>query len=227
MTFRVLALETSSPVCRIAVLRLDARPRSALDALEAGVAVEHAATSGFARHSDVLYGVLDAALRDARTRVRDLDGIAISAGPGSFTGLRVGLAVAKVLALFGRIPLAGVSTLEAMALEGTRASTAGVLVPTLDARRGDVYAAVYRRAGGGVRKTGGPWVIDPGRLAARVPAGALAVTEPPRAATIAALGAIRLLAGRLDDPARLVPVYLRRPEAVEKRSAERRARRRS
>lgn len=219
----VLGLETSSPACRVAVLSISGRPGSAFDAIGRGAVVERSGTSEFARHSDIVYGLLDAVLRAARLGVRDLDGIAVSIGPGSFTGLRVGVAVAKVLAKFGRIPLAGVPTLEAMAAQAAVASAggsaAGDFVPTLDARRGEVYAAVYRRGPRGVRKARGPWVLEPGRLPAIVPAGALPVTDPPRAAVVAALGLLRLAAGRRDDPDRLVPLYLRRPEAVEKRLA--------
>jgi len=219
----VLGLETSGPECRVAVLSLAGRAGSVFDALGRAGVVERSGRSEFARHSEIVYGLLDAAMRAARIRVRDLDGIAVSVGPGSFTGLRVGLAVAKVLAKFGRIPLAGVPTLEAMAVEAAvasaGASAARSFVPTLDARRGEVYAAVYRRGPRGVRKVLGPRVLDPGRLAAIVPAGALAPTDTPRAAVVAALGLVRIASGGRDDPDRLVPLYLRRPEAVEKRMA--------
>jgi tRNA threonylcarbamoyladenosine biosynthesis protein TsaB len=222
MTRRILGFETSSPDCRVAVLAVPGRPRSALEALDAGTAWERSGASEFARHSEVVYGLLDRALRAARVRVADLDGIAVSIGPGSFTGLRVGLTVAKVLARFGRIPLAAVPTLEAMAVEGCASSPAPVFLPCIDARRGEVYAAVYRRAGARVRKAGGPWVAGPERLAALAPAGARSLTGPPRAATVAALGLLRLLANRRVDAARLVPLYLRRPQAVEQRLAGRR-----
>ncbi|MEK7474292.1 MAG: tRNA (adenosine(37)-N6)-threonylcarbamoyltransferase complex dimerization subunit type 1 TsaB [Candidatus Coatesbacteria bacterium] len=222
MTRRILGLETSSPDCRVAVLTVTGRPRSLAEALRSGSVVERSGASEFARHSDVVYGLLEGALRGARIRLADLDGIAVSIGPGSFTGLRVGLTVAKVLARFGGIGLAAVPTLEAMAAEGMAGSTETVCVPSVDARRGEVYAAVYRRAGTRVRKTGGPWVAGPGRLAALAPAGARSVTGAPRAATVAALGLLRLQAGRGVDAARLVPLYLRRPQAVEQRLAGRR-----
>jgi len=217
VTLRVLGLETSGPECRVAVLTLRGRPGSALEALDAGRAVERSGRSEFARHSEIIYGLLDGVLDRARSGLRDLDGIAVSIGPGSFTGLRVGLTVAKVLARFGRTPLAGVSTLEAMALDGRRRSAGPDFLPVIDARRGEVYAAAFRATGSGVRKVGGPWVVTPARLAALAPVRACSLTGPPRAATIAALGIIRLLANRHADPARLVPAYLRRPQAVEQR----------
>lgn len=208
---RILALETSGPVCRVAVGDGDA-------------VVERAAPSEFARHSDILFPLFDRALAAAKVRLDELDGIAVSIGPGSFTGLRVGLAAAKVFSAFGRLPLIAVPTLEAMAVEGLEAAPgASAIAAALDARRGEVYAAVYRRMrDGAVRAMLRPAVMTPEMLARRMPTGAVTVTETPRAATIARLGAARLAAGRRDDPVTLVPLYLRRPEAEVKRLAARR-----
>lgn len=209
---RILALETSGPVCRIAVRAGD-------------TVVERTAPSEFARHSDILFPLFDRALAAAKLKLDEVDGIAVSIGPGSFTGLRVGLAAAKVFSVFGKIPLLAVPTLEAMAVEGLEAAPgAAAIAASLDARRGEVYAAVYRRdRDGGVRPLVRPKVMTPEALAGRTPPGAVTVTETPRAATIAQLGAERLADGRIEDPARLVPLYLRRPEAqVRRLDAQRR-----
>ncbi len=210
---RILGIETSGPACRIAVRAGD-------------TVIERTGTSEFARHSDILYPLIEDVLRAARTRLGAVDGIAISIGPGSFTGLRVGLAAAKVFAVFGKIPLVAIPTLEAMAAEGLEAAPgAAAIAASLDARRGELYAAVYRPgSGGGLRAMVRPGVMTPEQLAARTPAGAVTVTETPRAATIVRLGAPRLAAGVRSDPATLVPLYLRRPEAQVRRLAARRAR---
>lgn len=208
---RILALETSGPVCRVAVRAGD-------------TVVERTAPSEFARHSDILFPLFDRALAAAKMKLDEVDGLAISIGPGSFTGLRVGLAAAKVLAVFGKLPLAAVPTLEAMAAEGLEAAPgASAIAARLDARRGEVYAAIYRAGrDGGLRPVLRPAVMTPEALASRMPPGTVTVTEPPRAGMIARLGALRLAAGRREDPARLVPLYLRRPEAQVRRLAARR-----
>ena len=201
---RVLGLETSGPLCRVAVGTWRARPLGAAAALRDGRFVERTGGDGLARHAEVLLGLVDAALRASGVRLRALDGVAVSLGPGSFTGLRVGLAAAKTFAAFGPLPLAGVPTLAAMAAE---AGGAGLLWTARDAGRGEVYAARFRAGPRGPRPAGAVAIL---------PAAALAPgarTEPPRAATVAALGAARLLGGRRDDPDRLVPLYVRRPEA--------------
>jgi tRNA threonylcarbamoyladenosine biosynthesis protein TsaB len=84
-------------------------------------------------------------------RIADVEGYAIGLGPGSFTGLRVGLATWKGLAYANRRPIAGASSLAAMALEAAAAAGEGtLLVPLLDAKKGEVYAGFYRvEAGGG------------------------------------------------------------------------------
>lgn len=170
------------------------------------------------RHAETVHGLLEAVLRAARVGLRDLDGVAVSIGPGSFTGLRVGLAAAKVLAVFGSLPLAGVPTLAAMALEAENLDFREILA-TRDAGRGQVYAARFRSGPTGPRPAGGPWILEAAVAASRVPADARRMTEVPSAAAVAALGAMRILAGRRDDPDRLVPLYLRRPQAEELRRA--------
>jgi tRNA threonylcarbamoyl adenosine modification protein YeaZ len=218
---RILALETSGPVCGVAVATWARPPRTWAEALHPASIVRREGHSEFARHAEVLFGLLDGALEGAHRGTRPVlagvTGIAVSIGPGSFTGLRVGLAAAKTFARFGHIPIVGVPTLEAMAT--TAPEAARCVVPSLDALRGEVYAAVYRRRAGRLVKSAGPWVVDPAGLGARSPAGAARVSGQPSAAVIAGLGALRLGKGRHDDPDRLVPLYLREPDAVTKRRA--------
>ena len=93
---------------------------------------------------------VDAALAEAGWALRDLGLIAVSLGPGSFTGLRVGMATAKGLAWAAELPLAGVSSLEVLAAAAKSAPSAGGLISSvLDARRDEVYGALFRTTGNG------------------------------------------------------------------------------
>lgn len=93
-------------------------------------------------HSAVLLPMIGDMLRAAKTSVGELDLLAATIGPGSFTGVRIGVSTVKGLAFADRIPCAGVSTLEAMAYNF--AGIEGLVVPVLDARRGTVFTALFR-----------------------------------------------------------------------------------
>ena len=97
------------------------------------------------RHSEVLMPAIDDLCRYARVPVSAIDGVVVDVGPGLFTGLRVGLATARALATARNIPTAGVTSLEALAHPHRRRP--GLVAAVIDARRGEVYSAVY--AGGG------------------------------------------------------------------------------
>ena len=94
-------------------------------------------------HSQRLMPELDHMLKGAHLQVEDLDGIAVTVGPGSFTGIRIGIATARTLAQVLDIPLVGVSTLRLLA-ENIRYSSS-VILPLLDARGGRVYAGFYQQ----------------------------------------------------------------------------------
>ena len=99
-------------------------------------------------HSLRLPGALRDLLVAAELKLPDIQGYAVGLGPGSFTGLRIGLATWKGLAYANRRPIAGSSSLAALALEASERAPAGaLLVPLLDARKGEVYAGFYRAAG--------------------------------------------------------------------------------
>ena len=100
-------------------------------------------------HSETLLCLCEEALRACRLCVQELSLLAVTAGPGSFTGLRIGLAVAKGLAFPHDIPCAGVSTLESLAF---CAPPAGSCVCALDARRGEVYHAAFAMGPQGPRR---------------------------------------------------------------------------
>jgi len=93
-------------------------------------------------HSQTLLPLVDAALSAAGKTLGDMDAVAVSAGPGSFTGVRIGMATAKGLALGADLPLIPVPTL--LGLAYTMVAYEGIIVPIMDARRGEVYTATYR-----------------------------------------------------------------------------------
>lgn len=100
--------------------------------------------------SELLLPMAEDALRELRLSFSDVELLAASVGPGSFTGVRIGTALVKGLAFGKNIPCASVSTLEALAenLSGIN----GIIVPAMDARRSQLYTAVFEYADGGLRR---------------------------------------------------------------------------
>lgn len=144
----MLGLDTSTLSISAAIVRVEPTGESSvLASLERGPEGPN--------HSTLLPAWIEQLLARASLALHDLDGIAVAIGPGSFTGLRISLATAKGLAYAAKIPLCGVSTLEAMALGARRTlagaeAGAGAIVPILDARKREVYAGFYRQEGEGV-----------------------------------------------------------------------------
>ena len=91
-------------------------------------------------HSETLLPLIGRTFSAVSLTPKDIDAFAITAGPGSFTGLRIGLSLAKGLCFAHKTPLVSLSTLEAMALA---CGKKGIIVPALDARRGEVYWAAF------------------------------------------------------------------------------------
>ncbi len=96
-------------------------------------------------HSETLMPMADKVLHDCEIEIKDLAAIAVTIGPGSFTGLRIGLAAAKGLSLASAKPLIGVSTLDVLA--HNLAYTNSLVCPLLDARKQEVYTAFYDGGG--------------------------------------------------------------------------------
>lgn len=94
-------------------------------------------------HSIQLMPAIDEALKQAKMKVKDLDRIAVAAGPGSYTGLRIGLSVAKSLAWAQGIDLVAVSSLKVLAANG-KAGAKELIVPLFDARRENLYTGLYQ-----------------------------------------------------------------------------------
>jgi tRNA threonylcarbamoyladenosine biosynthesis protein TsaB len=221
----LLAVETATCVTSVALLRGDA--------LLGELTIE-----GDRPQSERLLAAIDALLRTTGARIADVETYAVSIGPGSFTGLRVGLATVKGLAFAGACPVAAVPTLRGLA-EVARGSGAPVAV-LLDARREEVYAAVYP-------EPGEERVTTAEALAGSLPAGTLVVVGegaepaardlaarlgpklemlPPllgraRAARIGRVGLRMLERGEGVAPELLVPRYVRRAEAEVRRTGRR------
>ncbi|MBO4497504.1 MAG: tRNA (adenosine(37)-N6)-threonylcarbamoyltransferase complex dimerization subunit type 1 TsaB [Lachnospiraceae bacterium] len=104
-------------------------------------------------HSQTLLPMIDRVLGDAEMSVNDLDAIAVSRGPGSFTGLRIGSATAKGLAASAGIPILEVPTLEALAV-GVGNAGGRLICPVIDARRNEVYTALYEVCGESIEQVG-------------------------------------------------------------------------
>ncbi len=223
---RILAIETSGRPGGIALAET-ARPDEAEPTLREEVSLDEAL-----RHARDLLPALRDACRRLGWPPRRIDLVALSIGPGSFTGLRIGLTVAKVMAWDAGSAVVPVPSLRALA---ENAPPDRPRVACLrDAKRGGLYAAVFeRREGGRLVETFGPALVAPAELARRLPAGtlllgwgvpkareALAGFEAGpeeawdvRPAVVARLGWRLWREGREADPMRLEPVYLRRPEA--------------
>jgi tRNA threonylcarbamoyladenosine biosynthesis protein TsaB len=183
-------------------------------------------------------------LAEARLDLHELDGIAVSLGPGSFTGLRVGLSAVKGLALAAEMPVAGIPTLDALACN--LPFTPYQICPLLDARKGQIYTALYKNRAGGLQEQVTPYqVLSPAALIEAIPhqetvflgdgvevcrevitqrLAAKALFAPLhlgflRGTTVAELGLRRILGGERDDITSLVPIYVRPSDAELKGAA--------
>lgn len=210
-----LALETSG------------RPPS-LAARRDGVVLERELSSERAHASD-LVPVLDALLGELGAAPRDVRAVYVGIGPGSYTGLRVGVATAQGLALGTGAPLVGVPSLEVAAWSVLGPGESGAFV--LDARQGEVYLARYARRDAALEVRAAPAALPLARLGAHLVEGepvwvdararTLALPEgldlrdapTPRAGVLLELGARALARGAVGEPRSVEPLYLR-PFAV-------------
>lgn len=125
---RILAFETSAKAASTALLEDD------------HLLAESYQNTGLT-HSQTILAMAENLLKSCELSPRDLDAVAVAAGPGSFTGIRIGVAAAKGFAWGLELPLYGVSTLEAMAL--SLGIERGLICATMDARRSQVYNALF------------------------------------------------------------------------------------
>ncbi len=231
---RILAFDTATRATAVALCGVGDELLLARDDPPAGARPRHAAR---------LLGLVDSLLDRGGIELSDLDLIAVGLGPGTFTGLRIGIASARALAQALGTPLAGVSTLQSLALcarERAEAEHLDAVAAVLDARRGEAFAAVWRLAD---LETSGGALVEPGAYAPEAFAqtlqeldlGVLAVGEgavefrvqlersgasvPDERAElhrVTAAGHCRIARQLEATPAdRIVPHYLRPPDAKE------------
>lgn len=177
---RLLALDTATLTASAAVVRVV--PGEAPEVLADG---DVATGAGGSNASERLMPLVAELMERAALRMADLDAVAVGAGPGSFTGLRIGLATAKGLAFAAEKPLWLVSSLGALAWSMDAAGDA-LRVPVLDARRGELFAGFYRApVGGGAPRAVAPErVMPPGELAAAI----MALAPPDGGVAVAVAG---------------------------------------
>ncbi len=186
-------------------------------------------------HSKRLLTAIDTIMQECELTWDDLDGLAVCLGPGSFTGLRIGLTTIKGICMATGLPLLGVSSLEALASQFPYCTMP--VCPILDARKEEVYTALYRTSDGTVQPLIPPVVLPMAQLTA-------AITEPtlfigdgvevyreqirqlgahgvlgtpqlifPRASAIGALALHQFAAGHFLDPGSASPLYIRASDA--------------
>ena len=141
---RILGVDTATSQSSIAFLE-DGNLRAEAAFPPKGAA---AGTSVVAKssHAETVLLLIQSVLERAQRRLSEIDAIGVSIGPGSFTGLRVGLALVKGIAYECQLPVVGVSSLEAQAARVVEFS--GTICPLLDARKQEVYAALFNRRAG-------------------------------------------------------------------------------
>lgn len=219
----VLGIETATTVCGAALAR-DGEVVGLREVQQRNV------------HAERLPGFIGALLEGEQMAPGALSAVAVSAGPGSFTGLRIGLSTAKGLVYATGIPLIAVPTLEALAVRLLRsgAPVEGWILTALDARRDELYVQVFAAAGAMIRSredvrditvaglaelvAGRPVVVTGGgaekAAAGLAHAGCRYTLAPPAlrdcsAAEVALLGEQMLRAGVQADPATLEPRYIK------------------
>lgn len=131
----ILCLETATPVCSVALN-------------ESCCTIGLRETEGQNAHSEKITNFIREVMETAKIDYRQLDAVAVSKGPGSYTGLRIGVSTAKGICYATDLPLMAIDTLEAMAYGlkaklGSQIAENDLLIPMIDARRMEVYAAVF------------------------------------------------------------------------------------
>lgn len=220
---KILALDTATDSCSVAAID-DGR-------VAAELTIRKSQT-----HSKHLMELVDSVLQIAGTGPADLDGLAVSIGPGSFTGLRIGVSTIKGLAHALDKPVVGVSTLEALARQCSQTSL--LICPMLDARKGEVYTASYRFDADQLVQQTEARAVNPGvvtgnlklpclfigsgarlyRQSLAAAAGSLAHFVPEdqntiRASSVAFLSMTRFETDDTDEIASLTPHYIRKSDA--------------
>lgn len=230
----ILALETSTPTASVAIMEA---PFGGKDSLGGEKILGEFTLNLSGTHSERLMPAIDSLLRETSLSIGDIQGMALALGPGSFTSLRIGVSTVKGLVYGLKIPVVGVSTLEALAYNVPYSST--VICPVLDARKKEVYAALFRGDGSGkIIRMSEDWVVSPEELFRRISENTLFLGNGvevygdvfrenlgarasfgspelslPRALNVAKLSLPKFQRGETLDPFTFTPIYIRRSEA--------------
>lgn len=241
---RILGVDTATATASVA---LSDDGELLTEGLASTVEISGATSSELrGNHAEIVLPLVDSVLRKARIAIADLSGIAVSIGPGSFTGLRIGLATVKGIAYGWGLPVAGISTLLANATRVKRFD--GIICSLLDARKGEVYIGLFRGGDRSVTRLSAEAVTpiecaielirsyestDDDRVCI-IGDGAKAYENvivrafgarllrlggddsPSVASAVAELAHARMAVDSVDDLGALEPVYLRSPEAEKK-----------
>jgi tRNA threonylcarbamoyladenosine biosynthesis protein TsaB len=187
-------------------------------------------------HTERLMAAIDHIVQAASLRIQDIDGIAVGLGPGSFTGLRIGITTAKSLAYSVQKPIVAIPSLDALAAQYLFTNL--LICPILDAKKREVYTAFYRNTGAVVERLSEYSVIAPERFLQDIKEPVLFLGDGvfpyrqyiektlgphalfadaahllPRGSLIAKRGCDRLMAGDHDDCFTLTPLYIRKSDA--------------
>jgi tRNA threonylcarbamoyladenosine biosynthesis protein TsaB len=226
----VLAIDTSTRRVGVAL----GSQRGVVASIELG----EAAADGPPRHAEQLVPTIDYLVRGADLSLRQLSAVAVAIGPGMFTGLRVGVTTAKVMAQSLRIPVIPVPSLDLVAYP-LRHTNARVIVSTLDARRDEIYYARYRSVPGGLQRDSGYELASPRDLLGEIDAAGASVIvagdgvlrfrdqfevhelcevagpsfAAPNLAALVELASSRFEREDFTPAADVVPMYLRRSDA--------------
>jgi len=150
----IIAIETATSSCSVA-LRIDGQ-------------IELRSELGNNIHSQVLLSMVEGLLSEAKIGPQSLDAVAVGQGPGSFTGLRIGVGVGQGLAYGANCPMIGISSLDALALQ---AQGEGVVVAAIDARMGEVYWCEYHKIASQIRRVGEVLVSSPAQVSSSATIG--------------------------------------------------------
>jgi tRNA threonylcarbamoyladenosine biosynthesis protein TsaB len=179
---KILALDTATSSCSVA-LWVDGVRAGRSSVMERG-------------HAEALMPMVIEVLAQGDCAFTDLDLVAVTVGPGSFTGLRIGLAAARGMALAANLPCVGITTLEAVAESvDLRRNADKVVLAALDSKRGDIFAQAFAIAG---RPLGPPVAVAAEDLATMIPAGSVLVVGSAAAVAVRALSDAGIDAERAD-----------------------------
>jgi tRNA threonylcarbamoyladenosine biosynthesis protein TsaB len=227
---RLLAIDTSTASCAVALF-------------ENGQLLFESIYTAGKTHSRHLMTMIDQGLAACRWRLKDVNGFAVTRGPGTFTGLRIGISTVKGLAAAAGKPVAGISSLAALAYPLSVQDEP--VVPMIDARRGEVYWAVFQHGSISVDATGEGSVCAPDALSRKIPPGAALVGSGAqlyrelfaercpririacdplhiiRASSVGWLALERFGRNDADPLDRLIPDYIRKSDAQIQKSVNR------